>query len=88
MNLAIQFLARLGSDMSLQDSALRDAALDNAELSSETRLAIQTQDVEGLKALLPVRHDIVCLMVPAEDEQESQESEENDSETTQQVVNG
>lgn len=88
MNLAIQFLARLGGDAALQDSKALATALADANVSAETMALIQASDVEGLKCLMPVRHDIVCAMVPAEDEQESQESEENDTDTTQQVVNG
>lgn len=88
MNSAIQFLARLGSDAAMQDSTTLAAALADANLSPEIMALIQASDVAGLTCLMPVRHDIVCLMVPAEDEQESQESEENDTDTTQQVVNG
>lgn len=88
MNSAIQFLARLGSDAALQDTTTLATALAEANLSPEAMTLIQASDVEGLKCLMPVRHDIVCAMVPAEDEQESQESEENDTDVTQLVVNG
>jgi len=86
MNAAIQFLARLGGDATLLDSKALATALADANVSAETMALIQANDVEGLKCLMPVRHDIVCAMVLGDDEPDNNEREEHITNVFKKVV--
>lgn len=73
MNQAVEILAKLGTDTTV--------SLDT--LPAHIAAMIEAKDIEALKAELDVVPDVVCILIPAEEEQEQeqeQESEENPEE--------
>ncbi|QSX36436.1 hypothetical protein [Shewanella sedimentimangrovi] len=79
MNQAIQFLVTLGSDASLQTQE----AL--AKLPVHIIAMIEAKDIEALKAELDVAPEIVCALLPAEDEDDQGENEQGDTPAKEEI---
>ena len=80
MSNVVQFLealARNPKPMSAEDFA---TAVANAELEPAARQAILSRDADGLNRVLGGRLNVMCLVVPAEND-EPQEGEEREGET-------
>lgn len=82
MNPTIQFLAQMGSDAMLQAAD----AVNHAELPAHINAMIQANDIQALKAELDVVPDVVCILLPAEDEEETKEKEEDNSTDTKSIA--
>ncbi|MFC5578963.1 hypothetical protein ACFPOA_13195 [Lysobacter niabensis] len=79
MSNVVQFLealARNPKPMSAEDLA---TAVANAELEPAARQAILSRDPDGLNRVLGGRLNVMCLVVPAEND-EPQEGEEREGE--------
>lgn len=79
MSIVVQFLealARNPKPMSAEDFA---TAIANAELEPAARQAILNRDPDGLNRVLGGRLNVMCLVVPAEND-EPQEGEEREGE--------
>lgn len=75
MNNAIKLLEQLGQDESLLTNNLAELIKENG-LSDELAKAITEGDGANLTRLLDICPDIICLIVPAENDDEDEESEE------------
>ncbi|WP_188664277.1 hypothetical protein [Arenimonas soli] len=83
MNNVIAFLERMGRNPSLAQlpaaelaSEARDLGLDDAPLQ-----ALLDRDADALNGLLGGRHKMMCMLFPAEgDDQKKQDDEQEDSE--------
>ena len=82
MTAVIDTLVQLASDASLQNSSATDQLLIDNKIDKETINAIVSKDVTKLERQLDVCPDIVCILVPAEDE----DSEENTDDKTDSLV--
>jgi len=89
MSTVIQVLEKMGSDANLQSEQAIEQLLAASEVNAEQTEAIMTKDVISLERQLDVCPDIVCLLVPAEDdEKEDKEKEDEDDNDIKSVVNG
>lgn len=80
MSKAIQVLAQMASDSNLQNSQEVEALLASTSIDSEQKEAIITNDVTSLERQLDICPDIVCLILPADDEEnEQQEGEDSNN---------
>ncbi|GIU41392.1 hypothetical protein TUM4438_05460 [Shewanella sairae] len=83
MSNIIQLLERMGQDASLQTAEQYNSAINAAELSSELKQSLLTKNIPSLEKQLDICPDIYCVFLPAEDEDSTEESDEqNDSEPT------
>ena len=90
MSNIIQLLERMGQDASLQNSASMEQVIEQSELSAELKGVLLNKDTVTLERQLDVCPDVVCIMIPAEDENPDESSEEepdNDNKIAA-VVNG
>ena len=77
MSNVIQLLERLGEDASLQtESAL--SVIENANLDAELKESLINKDVTSLERQLDVCPDIVCLILPAEDDDQGEDDDNDD----------
>ena len=92
MSKVIQVLEQMGNDASLQSEQAIEQLLATAEVNAEQAQAIINKDTIMLERQLDVCPDIVCLLVPAEDDEkeEGDEKEESDTNTSdiKSIVNG
>lgn len=77
MSKVIEVLAQMASDTSLQSNKAIEALLASSEINSELSSAIIEKDITSLERQLDIQKDIVCFMIPAEDDEPS-ENEDND----------
>lgn len=83
-NALISFVAKLGSDITLQDPQALVQAAQAAGLSEQQTEALLLKQRHVLASELDLRKDIVCLMVPAEgEESEEQKNEDDDKDAPQ-----
>jgi hypothetical protein len=77
----IQVLAKMASDSNFQNNEAIEALLASEEINAEQSKAIITKDLISLEKQLDICPDIVCIFIPAEDdnseETESESEEEN-----------
>lgn len=91
MSKLIQVLEQMNSDAKLQDEQAIKQLLRSAEMDTEQAEAIINKDISSLERQLNVRLDMVCGVVPAEDDDENEEKDEkedNATETTNNCVVG
>jgi hypothetical protein len=87
MSKVIQVLAEMASDSNLQNDAAIDALLISNEINSEQSTAIITKNITSLERQLDICPDFVCMVVPAEDdENETQEDDKSTEESTNAVI--
>lgn len=80
MSNVIQLLERLGQDASLQEPTDLNAVIVEADLNDELKQALLTKNTVSLEKQLDVCPDIVCVLVPAEDDESEGDSEEEGQE--------
>lgn len=81
MNNVIAFLERMGRDPSLAKLPADElaAAINEAGLDDAPRQALLAGDADALNDLLGGRHKMLCLLFPAEgDDQKKQDDEKED----------
>ncbi|NMP33217.1 hypothetical protein HII17_16815 [Thalassotalea sp. M1531] len=84
-------LEKIAQDASLQSAEALAAFVEQADLSEQEKAIILKQDSDAIAAKLDVKKDIVCFIVPAEDDEpakESDEEEKDKSEESKLVSNG
>ncbi|AZQ09458.1 hypothetical protein [Shewanella khirikhana] len=75
MNQAVEILAKLGTDTTV--------SLDT--LPAHIAAMIEAKDIQALKAELDVVPDVVCIMLPAEDENDQGEDEQEEAPSKQEI---
>lgn len=83
MNNVIAFLERMGRDPSLAKLPTEElaAVIDEAGLDDAPRQALLDRDADALNGLLGGRHKMLCLLFPAEgDDQKKQDDDKEDGE--------
>jgi len=88
MSNVIQVLEQMGNDANVQSEDAINSLLVATELESEITESIINKDVTSLERQLDVRLDMVCGVLPAEDEDEEKEDDENSTEETNNLVIG
>ena len=92
MSKVIQVLEQMGSDANLQKEQSEQAIeqlLTATEVNAEQAQAIITKDVISLERQMDVCPDIYCVLLPAEDDEKSEEDEsEGDKTDIKSIVNG
>jgi hypothetical protein len=86
MSKVIQVLAQMANRADLQSEKSLETFLSTTEINAEQSEAIINKNVVSLEEQLNIHRDIVCFLVPAEDDEPVKE-EENDEDNTQSVVN-
>lgn len=86
MSKVIQVLAQMANRADLQSEQSIKTFVTSAEISAEQSEAIVTKDLTYLEHQLSISRDIICFLVPAEDDEPVKE-EENDEDNTQSVIN-
>ncbi|KGJ89692.1 hypothetical protein [Colwellia psychrerythraea] len=87
MNKVIQVLEQMASDSSLQNKTDIETLLTTAKIKTGQSEAIIAKNVVSLERQLDICPDIICFLVPAEDDDKDSETDE-DQARTQSVVNG
>lgn len=89
MTTITQVLEQMGQDAKLQNSAQVKEFIEHTELSIELKNALITKDTVSLERQMDVCPDIVCFLVPAEDDQPAEDdSKENSDTNIKSIVNG
>ncbi len=80
----IRFLEEMGRNADLRlDRVDFETIVDSNDFDAETRDAILKNDNRSLEVLLNARSKIVCMIMPAEDDEEDKDKEEeNEDEGT------
>ena len=87
MTKVIEVLAQMASNANLQSEQAIESFVTSTEINADQSSAIIANDVLSLERQLNVYRDIVCFLVPAEDDEPNNE-EESDEDKTQSVANG
>lgn len=89
MSKVIEVLETMACDANLNSQAAVEELLNNAEINAEINAeqseAIITKDVTSLERQLDICPDIVCVFVPAEDDEPEQETEEGDEKSDENI---
>ncbi len=89
MSKVIQVLAEMASDSNLHGEKAINDLLISHEINIEQSRAVITKDITSLERQLDICPDIVCIIVPAEDEEKESFNEEDESNEEQKsVING
>lgn len=80
MSNVIELLERMGQDASLQTQQSFEKAILESELTSELKQSLINRDDISLKRELDICPDVVCILLPADDEEKPDESEEKKKE--------
>lgn len=90
MKNVINFLERLGKDAQLKNLSAEqlNEMVNDAQLADAVRLALQEGNVAELEMILNVRHKIVCMIAPAEPEQEPEDDDGENEKVVSAVSNG
>ena len=91
MNNTIRVLEQMGSDASLQTQQNEQAIgqlLTTAEVDAEQAEAIINKDIISLERQLDVRLEIVCGVLPADDDEDEEKDDEDSTEETSNRVIG
>lgn len=79
----ISFLEELGKNADLRlDRVDFESILDNDDFDAEARNAILNKDQQALEMILDARSKIVCLLVPAEEDEDEGEDDGKEKEPT------
>ena len=87
MSKAIQVLEQMGSDANVQSEEAITNLVTATELESEITEAIINKDIISLERQLDVRLDMVCGVLPAEDEDEDEDEDSDDNDSTEETSN-
>ncbi|MCE9685485.1 hypothetical protein LZP73_04535 [Shewanella sp. AS16] len=88
MSNIIQLFERMGQDAGLQNHDAQLTAIQATELTAELKQALLANDAVSLERQLNINPDIFCAMVPAEDEQPTEEAPADEQDTIRMVANG
>ena len=90
MKNTINLLEKMGSCANFSGEALDIASLAS-NIDKETLDIIKSKDQKQLDQLLDLRHKIVCILIPAkeddEEENDKDDEDDKDSKTESRVVN-
>ncbi|MCL1137924.1 hypothetical protein [Shewanella pneumatophori] len=81
MSNIIQLLERMGQDASLQTETNFEQAIAESALTESLKQALINRDDISLKRELDVCPDVVCVLLPAEDDEEKTEDSPKEDET-------
>ena len=87
MPTVIQTLAKIASDVNLQEPKEIEQLLISNNIDEAIATAIMAKDIISLERQLDVSTDIVCFVVQPDDEQEENESEDENTENAKSVIN-
>lgn len=90
MTKVIQVLEQMGSDAAFQNKQSEQAIeqlLTTAEVEAEQAEAIINKDIISLERQLDVCPDIVCFVLPADDDDENGDDKENEDDSTKETSN-
>jgi hypothetical protein len=80
MKSTLSFLEELGRNADLRfDRVDFEALMNNDDFSPEVKEAILNRDRNALEMLLNARSKIVCMLIPAEENEDEDEDEGDDS---------
>lgn len=88
MTTIIQTLALLASDASLQTPQAIEQLLADNNTEESIATAIINKDIVSLERQLDVCPDIVCLVVPAEDDEDGEKKDKDSAEETNNIAIG
>jgi len=90
MSQVIKLLERMASDATLQTEDNVKNLVESSELSEELKTSFLNKDTVALSKQLDIAPDVVCFVLPAEDDEPSEgdEDQNDDEQETQSVVNG
>ena len=80
MSNIIQLLERMGQDSELQTEQSFEQAIQESALTHELKQSLLNRDDISLKRQLDVCPDVVCVLLPAEDEETKPEQKEKPTE--------
>lgn len=86
MSKVMQVLEQMGSDAHCQSDDAIKGLLAAAELATDMTTAIISKDVISLERQLDIRPDIVCLVLPAEDDEDEDDDKDTTEETSNRVI--
>lgn len=76
----LKFLEDLGKNADLKFERIDFASLlNNDDFDSEAKKAILSKDSKALEILLNARSKIVCMIMPAEEEDEEEEEDQSEN---------
>ncbi|AQS39580.1 hypothetical protein Sps_04495 [Shewanella psychrophila] len=78
MSNIIQLLERMGQDSELQTEQSFEQAIQDSALTNELKQSLLNRDNISLKRQLDVCPDVVCILLPSEDEDKSDEKDETE----------
>ena len=81
MSKVIQVLEQMGSDANLQNEQAIEQLLATTEVNAEQAEAIINKDVTSLERQLDVCPDVVCFILPAEDDEEEKDDDKDEDST-------
>ena len=92
MSKVIQVLEQMANDASLQSEQAIAQLLATADVNAEQAEAIINKNITSLERQLDVCPDVVCIILPAEDDEEEDEDEEKnddneDKDSTEETSN-
>jgi hypothetical protein len=87
MPTVIQTLAKIASDVNLQEPKEIEQLLISNNIDEAIATAIMAKDIISLERQLDVSTDIVCFVVQPDDEPEENESEDENTENAKSVIN-
>ncbi len=88
MSKVIQVLAQMANRADLQSEQALETFLSTTEINAEQNEAIITKNVTSLERQLDICPDIVCILLPAEDDAEESDSPaEDEPENNQSIIN-
>lgn len=85
MSKVIQVLAQMANRADLQSAKSLETFLSTTEINAEQSEAIITNDITSLERQLDICPDIVCVLLPAEDDDDV--PAENEEEDKKSVIN-
>ncbi len=81
MSNIIQLLERMGQDSELQTEQSFEQAIQDSALTNELKQSLHNRDDINLKRQLDVCPDVVCILLPSEDEDEDEDKSDEKDET-------
>ena len=87
MTAVIETLVQMASDASLQSPQATEQLLINNNIEESIAEAIINKDGISLERQLDVRPDIVCFILPADDESEEKDDGKGDTDSSEETSN-
>ncbi|QYJ96892.1 hypothetical protein K0J45_15425 [Shewanella alkalitolerans] len=87
MSNIIQLLERMGQDAALQSDECKLQTIDESQISAEQKELLKSRKGDELAESLKTSKDIICFLIPAKDEEEEKDSENNEESDNKSAVN-